>query len=74
MSAIWLKYEIVAEMEDAIIKNEVQVFLKNHNKISLATLIKNGLLVRVQPISRTLWLKINKSKIKWKINESNSNN
>ena len=74
MSAIWLKYEIVAEMEDAIIKNEVQVFLKNHNKISLATLIKIGLLVRVQPISRTLWLKINKSKIKWKINESNSNN
>ena len=33
---------IVAELVDAIMKNEVQVFLKNHNKKSLATLIKMG--------------------------------
>lgn len=32
--------QIVAELVDAIMRNEVQVFLKNHNKISLATLIK----------------------------------
>ena len=42
MSAVWSKYEIVAELVDAMMKNEVQVFLKNHNKISLATLIKMG--------------------------------
>ena len=42
MLAIWSKYEIVAELVDAMIKDEVQVFLKNHNKISLATLIKMG--------------------------------
>lgn len=33
---------IVAELVDAMIKDEVQVFLKNHNKISLATLINMG--------------------------------
>ena len=37
-----MEYEIVAELVDAMMKNEVQVFLKNHNKRSLATLIKTG--------------------------------
>ena len=37
-----VKFEIVAEVVDAIIKDEVQVFLKNHNKKVLADLIKMG--------------------------------